>query len=746
MDQAKKIRPDPAGGDEHFLEVEFASLFEESAPSRSREDATGKEKGGESTDTVAELGVQLEMLERISSVIGESGAAVKFGDFRIRREVGRGGMGVVYEAQQVSLERRVALKILPLALVADSSCVVRFQREAKVTAGLQHPNVVCVHAMGVESGIPFYAMEYVEGETLLQVHQRIESSKGEKPPSFPSRALDSTRDFIAHWQESPSQETRAAPEPLDVVSPRSRGSADETGLAHPSPVPAVTDSSYLRWLAHAFSEAAKGLQHAHSRGVIHRDLKPSNLILDADGRLRILDFGLARVEGAPHLTRTRWQVGTPLYMSPEQAWPSCGAVGPASDIYSLGATLFQMISGRPPFRGRSSDEVLAKIRDQEAPPLSRFNPGVPDDLQTVVLKCLQKRPKDRYGTAEALAQDLERFSRGDPIEARPVTVGERILRRAKRNRRRILEVAISVALLLALGVLLLQHAASVRRERMAVYEQRSCDGVMKLLSRQLLSPAASMTTVEGEAVILDEERRPRPSVTYGVRPDVFLRQAGVHGAIGVGRDVLEDAMADLTAAVRLVDDLPDAHYWLARALLHRGDVDGARSSLAAAMAIDPGFVPAMRLLEWILRAEGDPRSADVKQRIETTVDRYPDRWPEAWLEAHEAVLNQEWKKAAQAFVRLAWREEKRDPPYIGWKIETVIGSGVAKMRAGNPGQAVADFGAGRHIWPDWLEPALLLGKAHCLDGDIASARIVFLGIHEKALRGDTPHWPTASDA
>ncbi len=292
------------------------------------------------------------------------------GDYTLRRQIGRGGMGVVYDAWQNSLDRQVALKVLPAGVAADDKSFHRFMREAKTAAKLNHQNIVGVYGMGVEANTPYYAMEFVEGETLAQIVSKLRTSAPGVPTPFG---------------------------------------------------PSAEDIGFYSAVARAFAEVADGLQHAHSKGVIHRDIKPSNLILDQEGHLRILDFGLARLEGQESITFSGDVVGTVQYMSPEQAQVKKIAVDHRTDIYSLGATMYEVLTGRPPFKGRDHHDTLTQIIARNAEPLRKLNARVPRDLETIVLKCMRKDPADRYGTAEALGQDLRRFARGDAIEARPQT-------------------------------------------------------------------------------------------------------------------------------------------------------------------------------------------------------------------------------------------------------------------------------------------------------------------------------------
>ena len=303
------------------------------------------------------------------------------GDYTLRRQIGRGGMGVVYEAWQGSMDRVVALKVLPPGVAADNRALYRFTREAKTAGQLNHQHIVAVHSTGVEEGTPWYSMEYVEGETLAQVLGRLrEAEEGAETPF---------------------------------------GTKDEVG--------------YFAAIAKAFADVADGLQHAHSKGVIHRDIKPSNLILNGEGHLRILDFGLARLEGQESLTLSGDIVGTPAYMSPEQARRKKISVDHRTDVYSLGATLYELLTHQQPFRGKDHNDTLSQIIDQDPRPPSQLNPGVPQDLETIVLKCLRKDVGDRYGTAEALGQDLRRFVRSDAIEARPEAPWEQWRRRLWRG-------------------------------------------------------------------------------------------------------------------------------------------------------------------------------------------------------------------------------------------------------------------------------------------------------------------------
>ena len=336
------------------------------------------------------------------------------GDYTLRRQIGRGGMGIVYDAWQNSLDRRVALKVLPVGVAADDRAFHRFMREAKTAARLNHENVVRVYGMGVESNTPYFAMEYVDGKTLSQLLAMRETETDE------------------------------------VIDPPF-GRTKEGLVDYPR-------------IATTFADVADGLHHAHSKGVIHRDIKPSNLILDSAGRLRILDFGLARLEGQAGLTLTHDVIGTPLYMSPEQARRRKIPIDHRTDIYSLGATLYEILTRRPPFRGEDNLETLSQIIANDPSPLRQLDPTIPKSFETIVLKCLRKNPKDRYDTAEAVAEDLRRFARGEPVEAQPLPPWAGVTRRAWKYSPRIGVIVMAATLVVLLVSFLLPTEGIVTRQ------------------------------------------------------------------------------------------------------------------------------------------------------------------------------------------------------------------------------------------------------------------------------------------
>ena len=415
-------------------------------------------------DSGQEIVAQLEIFRVAGARLrGQSESLPRsLGDYTLLRVLGRGGMGLVYEAWQSALERRVALKVLPVGVGGDEKTFQRFMREARTTGQLSHPNVVPVHAMGVTEGTPYYAMELVEGETLARLLGGVRrTGEGDViTPEDSSKLEDSLVSVLA--------------------------SAVRLADARDAPVPPAGEKVYRR-LAEALAGAAEGLQHAHECGVIHRDIKPSNLIFDREGRLRVLDFGLARLEGEEGLTLTGELIGTPGFMSPEQARPGRWPLDARTDVYSLGATLYELLTLAPPFRGKDYQDTLGQIADREALAPRQRNVRIPRELETIVLTCLRKDPRDRYGTAAALADDLRRCARGEPILARPESRWEVAARRLWRRRRLVIAGAAVVAVAF-LGLLFatgwIAHERNLARESFYLASMRIVDDAWKAGNRR----------------------------------------------------------------------------------------------------------------------------------------------------------------------------------------------------------------------------------------------------------------------
>ena len=401
-----------------------------------------------------------------------------FGDYEILREIARGGMGVVFQARQVSLNRPVALKMILAGQLANANDVKRFYTEAEAAANLDHPGIVPIYEVGEHDGQHYFSMGFIEGQSLAN---------------------------------------RLAEGPL----------------------PAHEAAELIRRVCEA-------IEYAHQHGVIHRDLKPANILLDRKGNPRVSDFGLAKkVEGDSSLTASGQIMGTPSYMPPEQASGNRGAVGTAADVYALGATLYALVTGRPPFQAATAmDTVLQVIGDDPVSPRS-LNPTVDRDIEIICLKCLEKEPARRYPSASALAADLGRYLKGEPITARPVGGPERAWRWARRKPALAMSLGTMAALLIAIAVISTISAGRLKVER---------DAVVKNLHRAQIAEADSQDKLFES--LRAQARAGRLSRRVGERfdsLDALRRAAEIGRQRGVSSDKLGNLLDEAIACMALPD-------------------------------------------------------------------------------------------------------------------------------------------------------------------------------------------------
>jgi serine/threonine protein kinase len=388
--------------------------------------------------------------------------AARFGDYELLRQIGRGGMGVVYEARQISLNRIVALKMILGGDMASASAVRRFRVEAEAAAKLAHPNIVAIHEFGERDGLPFFSMQRIEGADLAR-----------------------------------AKATLALPI-LDRTSGKKTAERE----------------AQLR-IAKLVATLARALHYAHRQGIIHCDLKPSNILIDRCGEPHVTDFGIAHFLDREGLLTKSGVIGTPRYMAPEQAGGRRGDVTPATDIHGLGVILYELLTGQAPFGAPTPGETLRQVIEQEPVVPHDSNPAVHPDLSIICLKCLEKNARHRYGSAAELADDLDRWIRHEPILARRASSPERLLRWCQRNPA-IATLAASVTLLLmtvAIGSALFAWNLSEKdKQQKAVirFMQAEKKNELDELWEHPKSPSVKIKAEERAVLMGKDPHRPSP--------------------------------------------------------------------------------------------------------------------------------------------------------------------------------------------------------------------------------------------
>ena len=480
----------------------------------------------------------------------------EIGDFRIVREIGRGGMGVVYEAEQKRMRRKVALKVLSASVTGAPHAVKRFQREARAAGQLQHTNIVPVYDLDQHAGQWYYAMELVEGRSLSDVIDELRRAR----PTEEGLAK-------AAMSERPDSVTRF------------------TGTG-------TGDRAYHLRAAELFAGVAEALDLAHQEGIIHRDVKPANLLLDTDGVLKIVDFGLARIEDdALSMTTTGDLLGTPAYMSPEQAMAKGIEVDHRTDIYSLGATLYEVLTLRPPFRGSTLQALCSQIATKDPALPRRFNRHVPHDLETIVLKAMDKDRDKRYRSAGDFARDLRRFVDGAAVHARRISVVGRTWRRVKRHKvRRALGAAVLRVAVAATAIALRAARESAKRAELE-YVQLCISAHQEL--RLALSPRASEAQRR-----LAERSFTRAVLLLPDRPDAYL------GRAMIPERNLDDCLRDIDSAAAAGLPVRATHYARAFLLYARGNRAQAEIEEATAAKLEDASPWGSFFKGWLLHRWG----------------------------------------------------------------------------------------------------------------------------------------------
>jgi WD40 repeat protein/serine/threonine protein kinase len=412
-----------------------------------------------------------------NSLVGDEGPLPQqLGEYRILREVGRGGMGIVYEAVQESLGRHVALKVLPFHNWMNTTHLERFRREAKAAAKLHHSNIVPVFGVGEHQGIHYYAMQFIQGQGLDVVLEELKRQRGGQEAAAgqgPSSHAEVARS-IAQGLRSGQFTSDALPEeePPGGDAPRpssGRGAqASSAVLDSRSELTGQSETEYVRSVARLGVQVAEAVAYAHHQGILHRDIKPSNLLLDTQGTVWITDFGLAKAEGSSDLTTPGDLVGTLRYMAPERLQGQSDVRG---DLYSLGLTFYELLTLRPAFVDTNRARLIERITHEEPPRPRKLDRRIPADLETIVLKASAKEPSQRYATAEELAEDLRRFLADRPIQARRTSLSERAWRWCRRNP--VVASLITTVALILVAVTLSALMAAVQFRRIAQSEAQA---------------------------------------------------------------------------------------------------------------------------------------------------------------------------------------------------------------------------------------------------------------------------------
>lgn len=506
----------------------------------------------------------------------------RLGDFEIVREAGRGGMGVVYEARQISLNRKVALKVLSSTLGLTPKAVQRFRSEAEAAAKLHHTNIVPVYAIGEEAGTHFYAMELIGGPSLDKVIRQLREARDARPSTS---SATSANDPAA-------------------TGPYIEGSGPATGDATPlTSFSLGLESRYFDTVAKMIADVAEALDYAHRQGVIHRDIKPSNLLLSPDGRLTINDFGLARVLEQPGMTVTGEILGTPMYMSPEQITAGHARLDQRTDVYSLGATLYELLTWEPPFRGERRDQILAQVLHKEPRPPRQLNRSVPIDLQTICLKAMDKDAARRYSSAGAMAEDLRRYVNRFAILARRAGPVTRLRKWVKRRPGLAAALACLIVAIVGAGFFAWQANDAEQRRR--------AEG------RQAAFDKAQLHGMTGE--FGDAEKAITEAEQLGALPGQVLM---LKGQLALHRADAETALRELREAVRLMPRSVAARALLGLAHMENNDVGVAFTEDQTALAGLEPSTPEDYLFLGQFEALNDPQRG--LKWLDEAVDRRPN--------------------------------------------------------------------------------------------------------------------------
>ncbi len=478
--------------------------------------------------------------------------------YRITGVLGQGGMGIVYRAVQTRLNRAVALKVLP-AMVgsASPSAVARFRREATAAARLHHTNIIPIYDFGESADAHFCAMELVSGQPLNLVIKRF--SETSASTASPARLAEMLQNIVPVSQVSAIDPTDAETVHHDSESVSGASSMGRGRV-------------YFRQVARWMADAADALHYAHGEGIIHRDIKPSNLILSIDGRLMIADFGLAKDVNEDSVTLTGSLLGTLRYMSPEQAMARRMRIDHRTDIYSLGATMYELLTMKPAIPGADDKEILGHIVTKDPISPRRIAPGVPRDLETICMKAMEKSPEARYDTARAFSEDLRRYINDLPVVAKQPGPIARTMKFVKRRRALVTAIAATALLMASIGLIVMLWGAyrgkqveNLVNEALRFVDERNWEQAESRYQRALSWNPGSIDALNNYAIMFKERYNAAED------PDAeWLARAN---------DLLDRALADRPN---------DAKLWSDKGVILKisGDMASARSAFEKATGLD----------------------------------------------------------------------------------------------------------------------------------------------------------------
>ncbi|MEZ6101162.1 MAG: serine/threonine-protein kinase [Pirellulaceae bacterium] len=565
----------------------------------------------EIADIIRQVFPAFAMLERPPSgkpleLYDDQKADGQLGDFRLLREIGRGGMGVVYEAEQISIGRRVALKILPFAAMFDRQKLNRFKNEVRAAGTLDHPHIVAVYAVGNDRGVHYYAMYLVEGKSLAEIIAvKRENAK--------TTGVDRSELGIA---TAPGTNASSVSRDADVLA---RQSANDTApkLAF-STLPDADHEDPVRVVAQLGIQATEALHYAHENGIVHRDIKPANLLVNTDGKLFVTDFGLARVENTSGMTMTGDVLGTLRYMSPEQAVGG-RMLDERTDIYSLGASLYELIGGRPVVSGTDRQEILQALIEKTPTPLNKIRQDIPRDLGTIIHKSIAKDPNERYRSMHEFGSDLRRFVSGEQIKARRPSLLKRSLLWSRRNRTMVVTAVVTATIAaISCGAALVQAYRSEAKHRQLAEESLNDahEAVDRLLSRiadEQLLDEPHMEQLRHDLLndALDfyvrflKNRHHNEWVDHDAA-DAYLRVGRIHHQLGNSEKAQLHYQQAITLLTNQQDDsaavgdrdtgaLAEAHLRLGTLLDETGDVDEAEKSFRQTLVLLARYDPTLMM-------------------------------------------------------------------------------------------------------------------------------------------------------